>query len=48
MREIKGTVTDAIRRHIGNDKVGVADAYPVSSYRELINQVAQLSYLNKQ
>jgi hypothetical protein len=47
MREIKGTVTNAIRSHIGNTNVAVADAYPVSSYRDLINQVAQLSYLNK-
>ncbi len=47
MREIKGTVTNEIRRHIGNTRVAVADAYPIPTYRELIHQIAQLSYLNK-
>jgi len=47
MREIKGIVTDEIRQFIGNNPVATADAYPISSYRELMNQVAKLSYLNK-
>jgi hypothetical protein len=47
MRQISGIHTDEIKHHIGNKDVAVADAYPISTYRELIYQVAKLSYLNK-
>jgi len=40
-------VSEAIERHIGNTPLEKADAYPVSSYRELVEQVARLSFLNK-
>lgn len=47
MRRIKGTLTREIKQHIGKNPVAVADAYPVSDYRELVHQVAKLSYFNK-
>lgn len=47
MRVIEGTLTDELKSFIGSNSVDKAQAYPIRTYRELITQVAQLAYLNK-
>jgi hypothetical protein len=47
MRRIEGQITKGISEFIGQEPVAKAAAYPVSTYRELVEQVAELSYLNK-
>lgn len=47
MIKITPAITPEIQRHIGSDDVPHADAYPVQTYRELMQHVARLSYLNK-
>ena len=47
MRKIEPTLTENITRHIGSEPVGKASPYLVETYRELVEQVACLSYLNK-
>lgn len=47
MRSINGTLTPRLSQVIGSQDVAVAEAVPVGSFHELVEQVAQLSYLNK-
>lgn len=47
MRKIDPTLTKEITRHIGSRDVGKAVPYLVKTYRQLVEQVAHLSYLNK-
>ncbi|CAG0973581.1 hypothetical protein ANAEL_01317 [Anaerolineales bacterium] len=48
MRKIEQpTVTKQIARHIGSKSVGKATPFPIKTYRQLMEQVAYLSYLNK-
>jgi hypothetical protein len=47
MRKIEPTLTEEISRHIGSKSVGRATPYPIKTYRQLVEQVANLSYLNK-
>lgn len=47
MRQIYGTLTEEIKRHTSTKDVAADSGYPVSTYRELVEQVAKLSYLNK-
>ena len=47
MRSITGTLTTELERHVGAENVARADAFPVGSFRELVEHVAHLSYLNK-
>jgi hypothetical protein len=45
--KITPAITREIERHIGTDDVPHADAFPVQTYRELMQHVARLAYLNK-
>lgn len=47
MRVIEGTLTDELTNLVGSNSVDKAQAYPIRTYRQLITQVAQLAYLNK-
>ena len=47
MRNIEPALTKDIIRHIGSKPVGKAMPYPIKTYRQLVEQVAHLSYLNK-
>jgi len=47
MRQIKGQLTEEISRFIGNKPLDKADAFPVTTYRQLVEQIAKLAYLNK-
>jgi uncharacterized protein YutE (UPF0331/DUF86 family) len=47
MRKITGTLTTELEKKLGNQQVAKAKALSVSSFRELMNLVSQLSYLNK-
>ncbi len=47
MRKIEGIVTEHISKTIGHSTVDVADAVPTNTYRQLVEQVAELSFLNK-
>lgn len=47
MRAITGHLTNEINDYISGQPVAKADAYPVPSFRELMEHVARLSYLNK-
>lgn len=47
MRTIKGVLTEEIAKEIGDLLVARAAPVPVESYRDLVRQVARLSYLNK-
>lgn len=47
MRSIEGQLTSDIQNFIGKDPVDKADAYPISTYRKLVEQMAKLAYLNK-
>lgn len=47
MRKITGTLTDELKSFVGNADVRRAEAFQVNSYRDLMHQVAKLSYLNK-
>ena len=47
MRAITGQVTREIQDHLGEAQIDRADAFPVSTYRKLVEQVAKLSYFNK-
>jgi hypothetical protein len=47
MREIKPILTDELNRYVGTMSVGKAPPFPIGSYRELVEKVAHLSYLNK-
>ncbi len=47
MRSITGTVTPELEAILGGEPVARAEAIPVSSFRDLAEHVAKLSYLNK-
>ena len=47
MRQITGQITEEIQAFIGDEPLDKADAYPVTTYRRLVFQVAKLAYLNK-
>lgn len=47
MRPITGTPTQELKVFLGNQEVAKAEAFPVSSFRKLMDHVARLSYLNK-
>lgn len=47
MRSITGSLTPELERHLGQKAVTRARAYPVDSFRGLVEHVARLSYLNK-
>jgi len=47
MRKIEPTLTKELARHIGSKPVGKAAPFLIKTYRQLIEQVAHLSYLNK-
>lgn len=47
MRETKPTLTTELLNHIGDVPVGKASPFPIKTYRELMEQVAKLAYLNK-
>lgn len=47
MRAIKGKLTPELQAYVGNVPVAKVDAYPVSTYRQLVEQIAALAYLNE-
>lgn len=47
MREIKGQLTTELANHYGLQTPSKADAYEISSYKDLVHHVARLSCLNK-
>lgn len=47
MRSIKGVPTKTMTAVIGDTPVQRADAVPIGSFSDLVREVAQLSYLNK-
>jgi hypothetical protein len=47
MRRIEGQITEEIAQFIGHKPLDKADAFPVSTYRQLVEHVAKLAYLNK-
>ncbi|UFP97704.1 FRG domain-containing protein [Pseudomonas fitomaticsae] len=47
MRQIESNVTELVKNKIGNRRVAEADAVKINNYRELVEEIAKLSYLNK-
>lgn len=47
MREITPSLTPELEKHIGSATVDAAPAYPIGSYSALVQQIAYLSFLNK-
>ena len=47
MRQIFGRLTSELYKHTTPKDVGKDSGFPVKNYRELVEQVAKLSYLNK-
>lgn len=47
MRQIHGTLTEELKSYTSTKDVATSSGYPVRTYRELVEQVAKLSYLNK-
>jgi hypothetical protein len=47
MRQIFGRLTTEINKHTSTKTVGADPGFPASTFRQLVEQVAQLSYLNK-
>lgn len=47
MRHIPPAFTEALSRHVGSRPVAQVEAFPVSSFRALMEHVARLAYLNK-
>lgn len=47
MREIEGQLTSLLERHVGDSRLAASEPYPIDDYRELVGEVAKLSYLNK-
>ncbi len=47
MRHIEGTLSEALKSFVGDDSVDRSAAFSVSTYRQLMEQVAQLAFLNK-
>lgn len=47
MREITGQLTDELAQHYGPSTPSKADAFKISSFKDLVHHVARLSCLNK-
>jgi hypothetical protein len=47
MRRIEGILPDELKSHVNDNPVDIAVPYPVSTYRKLVEQIAKLSFLNK-
>ncbi len=47
MRIIEGTITEELQQFINEASLAKVDAYPVSTYRQLVKHTAKLAYLNK-
>lgn len=47
MRQIFGNLTKELKSHTAPQEVGKDSGYPISTFRNLVEQVAKLSYLNK-
>ncbi|MFV1885212.1 MAG: FRG domain-containing protein [Balneola sp.] len=47
MRQILGNLTKELKKHTSPKEVGKDAGYPVTTFRKLVEQVAKLSYLNK-
>ena len=47
MIEIKPNLTPELETFFGKTPVAIANAFPVSTYRKLVERVAQLAYLNR-
>ena len=47
MRQIVPQLPDQLSRFVGTQEVGKADAYPVRTYRDLLESVARLAYANR-
>jgi hypothetical protein len=47
MREIKPNITKEIEKHTNNLSVGKALPFPITNYRQLVEHIANLSFLNK-
>jgi hypothetical protein len=47
MRKIEGSLTDELAAYLHETPVDAADPLPVSTYRKLVENVAKLSFLNK-
>jgi len=47
MRDIKPRLTPELQAHCGDNPVWRADAFPVSSFRALVEHVAKLAYANR-
>ena len=47
MRKITGILTNELKEFYGEEEVRRAEAFPVKTFRDLMQQVARLSYLNK-
>ncbi|WP_281541574.1 FRG domain-containing protein [Maribacter aestuarii] len=47
MRQIFGRLTSELYKHTNPKNVGKDPGFPLKNYRELVEQVAKLSYLNK-
>lgn len=46
MRAISGTLTPALAAHCGDLTVDKADAYHVTTFRKIVENVAKLAYIN--
>ena len=47
MREITPALTDELKAHCGKDPVWRASAFPITTFRALVEHVARLAYLNR-
>lgn len=47
MRKIRGILTKELNEYTDIDSMSSSDGYYITSYRDLVEQVAKLSYLNK-
>lgn len=47
MRRIYGKLTQELSKHTTPKTVGIDNGYPVSTFRDLVEQIAKLSFLNK-
>lgn len=47
MRQILGRLTKELNQHTNSKDVGKDNGFPVKSFRKLVEQVAKLSYINK-
>jgi uncharacterized protein YutE (UPF0331/DUF86 family) len=47
LRHITGSLTPELERHVGSKRPAQSEAFPISTFRELVETVARLAYLNK-